>query len=61
MKGSYMIEDPFNKYFIERTDKRLDDIENKIDQLISFRWMLLGMATAISSIVSIAIAVWHKG
>lgn len=56
-----MIEDPFNKYFIERTDKRLDDIENKIDQLISFRWMLLGMATAISSIVSIAIAVWHKG
>lgn len=43
-----------DKYFIERTDERLERIENKIEQLIGFRWMLIGMASALSAIISLA-------
>jgi hypothetical protein len=50
------------EYFIERTEKDFQDlktemavIHEKIDNLWSFRSLLLGMAMAISSVVTISI------
>lgn len=40
--------------------KRLDRIEHKTDQLIGFRWMLIGMASVVSALMSLAIAYIHK-
>lgn len=45
-------------YFILRTDERLKSMEHKIDRLIGFRWMLIGMASAISAVVSIIISAY---
>ena len=39
-------------YFIENTDKRLEKIEAKLEQLINFRMLLLGGAAVVSGIVS---------
>lgn len=49
-----------DEYFIKRTDERLVHIEAKIDQLIGFRWMLLGASAVISSLCGIAVAVFFK-
>jgi len=46
------------QYYMQRTDNRLARMEHKIEQLISFRMMLYGMAAAISAIVSVLIAVY---
>lgn len=43
-------------YFIERTEKDLDEIKRKLDQLWSFRLLLLGASAAISAIFSIIIS-----
>jgi hypothetical protein len=50
-------------YFIQVThakfedlDKRFDRVDTKLDELIGFRWMLVGMATAISAIISTVVA-----
>lgn len=43
------------KYFMDQTNLRLMGIENKLEQLIGFRWMLIGMAAVISCIVSLII------
>ena len=49
-------------YFIERTDTRLEALDKKMDTVIGFRWMLLGMASALSAIVSTILAVYfNKG
>lgn len=45
-------------YFIEETNKRFDKIDRKLDELISFRLMLLGGAAALSAIVSLLIAIY---
>ena len=40
-------------YYIEHTDKRFESVHEKLDQLLSFRWMLIGAALAISGTVSV--------
>lgn len=42
-------------YFIERSDKRFDKIESKLDSLIEFRWRLVGGAAAVTTVISIVI------
>ena len=39
-------------YFIDQTNKRLEQIDKKLEQLISFRLMLIGSAATISVIFS---------
>jgi len=46
------------QYFIEQTNDRFDKIDKKLDQLITFRLMLLGGAAALSAIVSVLIAMF---
>ena len=41
----------------DEVTKRLDRIEHKTDQLIGFRWMLIGMATAVSGFEMLAIRI----
>ena len=55
------------RYFMQVTSEkfsevkeRLDKIDDKMDQLIGFRWMLIGMATAVSSLTSLLITVYIK-
>lgn len=43
------------EYFVKRTDERLSNIESKLDQLIGFRWMLLGAAAVVSAIAGILV------
>ena len=43
------------KYYIDATNKRLEHIEDKLEQLIGFRVFLLGVAAAISAIISVGI------
>lgn len=47
-----MIEDKVD-YFINQTNKRLESIEYKLDQLISFRVMLIGASIALSAFVTV--------
>ena len=42
-------------YFIDRTDERLKHIEEQLEQLIGFRWLLLGMATALGAVSGIVV------
>jgi len=42
-------------YFIERTDERLRRIETKIEQLISFKIMLLGLAATFGAIAGMVV------
>lgn len=39
-------------YFIDQTNKRLEDIEEKLDVLISFRIMLIGASVTASTLVT---------
>lgn len=43
------------EYFIDETNKRFDKIDKKLDELISFRLMLLGGAATIATIISLLI------
>lgn len=43
------------EYFMDRTEKDLDEIKSKLDELWSFKWRLVGAAMASSFIMSIAI------
>lgn len=51
-------------YFMQVTGEKFDEvssrlrrIEDKMEQLIGFRWMLIGMASAVSALTSIAFAI----
>lgn len=50
-------DDKLLKYYISHSDKRFDALEEKVDKLISFRWMLVGASMGISGIISIAFQV----
>jgi hypothetical protein len=43
------------EYFVTSTDRRLDRIEEKLERLIGFRWMLLGASAAVSTVFSIVV------
>jgi len=45
------MEDKIN-YFIDKTDDRLQRIEAKLDEVIKFKWQILGGAAVVSFIVS---------
>ena len=47
-------------YFINSTDKRLERIEDKLEQLIGFRAWLLGICAAISAIIGIIMNMYFK-
>ena len=42
--------DPITDYL----DKRLDRLESKVDMLLSKYWQLVGMATIVSSLLTLA-------
>ena len=47
-------------YFIDQANKRFDKIDQKLEELISFRLMLLGGAAVVSTIVSLVIMIILK-
>lgn len=56
--------DYFMKITHEKFDdvtKRLDKIDHKMEQLIGFRWMLIGVAATVSAIVGILTKIMMKG
>jgi hypothetical protein len=44
--------DELRDYFIEHTNKRFDSLESKVDKLVSFRWILIGVSIGVSGILS---------
>jgi hypothetical protein len=42
-------------------EKRLFNIENKVDKLLAFKWQLTGGAALVAAIVSMAISFFHGG
>lgn len=45
------------EYFIAQTNVRLEKMDEKLDQLISFRFMLIGASMAVSAMVSLIITI----
>lgn len=41
-------------------EKKLEKIDQKVEQLIGFRWMLIGMAAAVSAIVELSFKILGK-
>lgn len=42
-------------YFIQRTDKRFDRIEKKMDELLKFKWRIAGGIAFVSFLVTIGV------
>lgn len=36
-------------YFIERTDKRFDQLEEKMDSMLAFKYQIIGASTLVST------------
>lgn len=47
-----MPSDDLIRYFMEQANNRFDSIENKVDRLVSFRWLLIGISIGVSGLVS---------
>ena len=41
------------EYFIERTDQRFDELERKVDKLLTFKWQIIGGSIVLSGFVSL--------
>ena len=54
MPGKLAMEEKF-EYFMQRTEKDLEHIRLKVDQLWGFRLMVIGGSLAISTICTIAV------
>lgn len=52
-----MPSDDLLKYYVDRSDKRFDALEEKVDRLLALRWMLIGAASGASVIVTVLIEV----
>ena len=50
-----MSDEDLVKYFIERTDERLAEMDKKIDELLSFKWQIVGGSVVISLIINFII------
>lgn len=40
-------------YFVERTDSRLEQIENKIDSLLAFKFLILGGSGVVTVMINL--------
>lgn len=47
------------EYFIHQTNRRLDKIDGKLEQLIGFRWLLIGISLGVSAIISFVVNLIH--
>lgn len=45
-------------YFIVRTDLRFDRVEKQLEEVSRFRWQIIGGSVALSSLLSVAIAIY---
>lgn len=45
------------KYYITHTDKRFEEVHRKLDKLISFRWLLIGISIGVSGVVSFVVKI----
>ena len=52
-------DDELLKYYISHSDKRFDALDQKVDKLISFRWLLIGASMGVSGIISVAFQVFQ--
>ena len=52
-------EDELLKYYISHSDKRFDALDQKVDKLISFRWLLIGASMGVSGVISVAFQVFQ--
>jgi hypothetical protein len=48
------------EYFIDQTNQRFDKIDHKLEQLVSFRLILIGVAMAVSAIISVVVQFINK-
>ena len=48
-------------YFIDRTNKRFDKIDRKLDQLIEFKWKIIGGSVVFSLFATAALNLYLKG
>ncbi len=48
------------EYFIERTDRKLSEIDKKIEALLAFKFMLLGGSALVSLLVSLTVAYFES-
>lgn len=44
------------KYFIEETNKKFERLEGKVDQILKFKWQIIGGSLVVSVVCSLAIS-----
>lgn len=47
-------------YFIDKTDKRFDKLEKKLDEIIQFRWQIVGGAGLLTFLLTVGINIFFK-
>ena len=45
------------EYFIEQTNHRLEKMDQKLDDLLGFKWQIIGGATFLSIVASVALQI----
>lgn len=55
-----MADDDLIEYYIRSTDDRLEKIEKKIDELLSFKWQIIGGSVILSLVINIGLALIFK-
>lgn len=48
------------EYFIERTDRKLDKIDTKLDKLFAFKWQIIGGSLFLSTVVTTFISLYRS-
>lgn len=43
------------KYYIDQTNQRLDRLDTKVDELLSFKWQIVGGSVVLSVIINFLI------
>lgn len=49
--------DDLDGYFRSETNRRLDRIESKIDEVLSFKWKIIGGAGVMGALMSLAVTI----
>ena len=42
------------EYFIQKTDERFDKVEKKLDEVLKFKWQIVGGSVVMSFLITLA-------
>lgn len=54
------MDDNLLQYFIEQTNDRLNRIDQKLEELLTFKWKIIGGSVILSLFLSLAVNLYFK-